>query len=312
MSWAVHIQEVLLPAISVGIIYWFILRPLIRRQPLPWDGFFVGAFLTLAWQNYGINWFGWVSTYNAVAVNRGSWYNYLPLWLAPNAQSFAENPGVTFGFWAPWMVTCIWICVWMKVCQRRWPHLGKVGIFVWGLVAAALFDIVAENFWLRTGTYNYAGAIHGPWLLFQGHYYQFPLYEPILFGACWAGTAAVRYFRNDRGESLAERGIEHVHLGRRAKGLVRFLALAGILNVLLLTYNLTFATLHLRYGGTWPRDIQKRSYFTQELCGAKTDRACPGTGVPIPRPDSAYLTRDGGGVGHPADWKPPGVVPFEK
>jgi hypothetical protein len=62
----------------------------------------------------------------------------------------------------------------------------------------------------------------------------------------------------------------------------------------------------------YPADIQKRSYFTQGICGARTDRACPGPSIPIPLPGSAYINQEGG-LSYPPGWVEPELkVPFAK
>ena len=44
----------------------------------------------------------------------------------------------------------------------------------------------------------------------------------------------------------------------------------------------------------WPEDIQKRTYFTQGLCGEDTSYACAGPDKPIPTGnDSIHLGPDG-------------------
>jgi hypothetical protein len=43
----------------------------------------------------------------------------------------------------------------------------------------------------------------------------------------------------------------------------------------------------------WPRDVQNRSYFTNRVCGALVDRACPGPHTPISPPGRPYLNYEG-------------------
>jgi hypothetical protein len=295
---------------AIALTKW-VAVPLIRRQPIPWDGLMVMAFLTMIWQNYLLNWFRTWSTYNAIFVNRGSWYNNVMFWSAPNVrQGFAEAPFYDFGFYAAWGLSLVWLCFIMRFAKRRWPNLGKAGLFGLLLAFCMVFDFVIECLLMRGGAYTYAGIKPGWWLLFKGHYYQFPLYEIPLFGVCLASMVVVRYFRNDRGESIAERQIDEVRVGRRSKTFIRFLAIAGIFNGIFFLYNLAVQPFVIGNGGEWPADIQKRSYFTQGICGGKTDRACAGPNVPIAIPGSAYMNREGG-LSYPPGWVEPALkVPF--
>jgi hypothetical protein len=82
-----------------------------------------------------------------------------------------------------------------------------------------------------------------------------------------------------------------VRRGRKAG--IRLLALIGLGNVLFFfVYNMPQGILGL-YSSPWPQDILDRSYLTDGLCGPGTSYACPGPGVPIPRPDSAHLGPNG-------------------
>lgn len=64
-----------------------------------------------------------------------------------------------------------------------------------------------------------------------------------------------------------------------------------------LTYKVPMARFGL-YSSPWPEDITRRSYLTDGFCGAgaeeaRTNYSCPGPAIPIPRPDSANVGRDG-------------------
>ncbi len=309
----IRAQEIFWPLLACVVLTKFVFKPLFRHTKIPWDGVAALAYLPLLWQSYGVDWFSWFSGFNAIVINRGSWYQHIPFWVAPNAQKgFAEAPLWDIGFMGSWILVNVWLCYLLRGIKNRWPHLGKAGLFLSLLGVSIVLDFCFEVVFMRGGLYHYAGSIRGPWLLFPGHHYQFPLYEAVLFGSCIAGMAAIRYFRNDRGESLAERGIEDVNVSTRTKTWIRGLALCGIFNVVFLAYNLSLVPFSM-HGSPWPEDVRKRSYYTQGLCEGKTDRACPGPGVPIARPGSAYLTPEGK-LSHPKgdEWNgPPSPrVPF--
>ena len=114
----------------------------------------------------------------------------------------------------------------------------------------------------------------------------------------------LRYFRNDRGESVAERGIERVKAGAKGRAALSTVAVIGMCNLLTLVYYvpLYYVAIHSE---DWPADITSRSYFG--VCGPQTDYACPGDRVPIVRgPDSAHARPDGTMVAPAAFiiWKP--------
>ena len=95
--------------------------------------------------------------------------------------------------------------------------MGKFGLVMICFGVLCVADLVFEPLlWLPLGMYSYAGAIE--WMtVLQGHYYQFPLFEGIFWPATWTVLTAIRYFRNDRGLTVAERGVDELHGGRKAK-----------------------------------------------------------------------------------------------
>lgn len=163
--------------------------------------------------------------------------------------------------------------------------LQMVGL-CWGLMFAA--DFLMEIPWTRMGMYTYPGTI--PSLtLSSGHYYQLPIYEPLFWGSAWTAFACLRYFKNDRGETLAERGISSLKGGAGRKLFIRYLAFVGAgFMAFGLLYDIPTLLVSMKVG-PWPTDVQQRSYLTDGLCGPDTDYACPGPNVPIPRTDSAHL-----------------------
>jgi hypothetical protein len=129
--------------------------------------------------------------------------------------------------------------------------------------------------------------------LWGGHYYQLPIYEVILAAAWWTALAALRFFKDRRGNTVVERGVESVSTSGRRRTLLRLLALVGAANSIFLAYNIAYVFIGGLHAGPWPTDIQYRSYLVDNLCGPGTTYACPGPGVPIPRPGSAHLAPSG-------------------
>jgi hypothetical protein len=185
--------------------------------------------------------------------------------------------------------------------------MGPLAIVGLCIAMTMTFDFFMEMFYEVTGFYIY-GSVIKPLTLFYGHYYQFPIYEAVFWGIVWGSFVLLRYFRNDKGESLAERGLDRVRVSRRTKTLVSFLAIFGAMNLSFSGYSLAQDILVGRHGGAWIKDITSRSYFMNGICGAGTTVACPGQDVPIPRVHSVRLGPDGSVV-IPKGAKLPTVVP---
>jgi hypothetical protein len=304
--------------VALGLIYWFAVRPLVKERRLPLDGMLVLAFYTLWFQDplsaYGGHWF----TYNSWAINYGSWVHSVPGWLSngkPGAmvvEPILIIPGVYVYVFVITMFLGAWV---MRRAKARWPRIGKVGLISLCFVSMVAFDIILEGvIFMPLGIWEYPGG--RGFAIFSGTYHAFPVNEIITVSATFTAVACLRYFRNDRGQALVERGSEQLRMSEGRQTLVRALAvLAGVHVALFLTYTIpnTWIGMHSK---EWQQDLLDRSYLTDGLCGAGTDRACPGPAVPLSRNDntdsgkgSVYITPDGKAV-IPQNTELPKTYPF--
>lgn len=311
-------QAVSIP-IGLGLIYWFAVRPIIRDRRLSLDGMLVIAFSTLWFQDplsaYGGHWF----TYNSWAINYGSWVHSVPGWLSngkPGAmlvEPILIMPGL---YVYVFVITMFLGCAVMRRAKAKWPQIGTVGLIGLCFASMVAFDIILEGvIFMPLGIWEYPGG-RGP-SIFSGTYHAFPLNEVVTVSMTFTAVACLRYFRNDRGQTLVERGSEHLRMSGRNQAIVRALAvLAGVHVALFITYNVPNYWIGT-HSKVWQQDLVERSYFTDGLCGAGTDRACPGPGVPLSRNDntdsgqgSVYITPDGTAV-IPPSTDLPETYPFK-
>jgi hypothetical protein len=162
-----------------------------------------------------------------------------------------------------------------------------------------LVDFVGEGLiWLPLGFWEYPGGFG---MLFPSTYHKYPVNEMLTIGALFTAITALRYFRDDKGRTLVERGVDRIR-GPRRQTLYRILAVTFAAHAALFVfYNLpnSWVATHSR---AWPADLQKRSYFLDGICGQGTGRVCPGPGIP--------LDRDRGRLIDPARYPPP--VPIDR
>jgi hypothetical protein len=84
--------------------------------------------------------------------------------------------------------------------------------------------------------------------------------------------------------SVVERGVERLKISARGKTFVRWLALVGaVQTILLLTYNVPIQFFSVQ-GGAFPT---YPSYMINAVCGPDTPYDCPSKTTPIPRRTSA-------------------------
>ena len=278
----------------VAFVWFVVVQPWRRDRRLPLDGYFALACLSVYWQDMLMNYSqNWITQNATMPLQWGSWNAEIPGWLAPKGERIVESVAMIGPVYlyvlAGGMILGCWA---MRKAQQRWPQLGTVGLLAVGYGFFVLVDFVTEMSGARLGLFAYPGAIRSV-SLFAGKHYQFPLYEPFAFAVTLALMAGVRYFKNDKGQTVAERGIDELRLRPKGRGVVRGLAFVGIINALyLFTYMVPVQWFAL-HADPWPEDILRRSYFTNQLCGPGTTYRCPGPDTPIPRVDSDHVAPDG-------------------
>ncbi len=273
------------------VIVLVVIRPMRRDRRLSPDGLFILALLATYWQTDCLNFTQVQYTYNSYFVNMGAWYADIPGWVSPHGNKLAQPLLAILPMYGGVIILgCVTASKVLSRAKARWPRLSNIELFGICVVFMFAFDFVCEIVWLRTGFYTYAGT--GGLALFGDHYYRVPL-VPITITAFWySAFAFVRHYRNDRGETVVERGITNLHLTARRQTFVRFLALAGALNMIWLVANVALQ-LPALHSSTWPQDVVERSYFTEGICGPGTDYACPGSDIPIPTEGSGHVRPDG-------------------
>jgi hypothetical protein len=313
-GWMRTVHDIWQPAgiaAALFCLYWFIVRPWRRDRTVTTDGLLVAAFATLWFQDPLSAYYGHWFTYNANLVNFGSWVKDVPGWLSvgkPGAmlvEPILLIPAVYVYFIIIGTLLGSWV---MRRAGERWPRLSTLQLIGICFLAMAALDFVAEGLiWLPLGFWEYPGGVG---LLFPSTYHKFPLNELLTIATIFTAIASLRHFRDDKGRTVVERGIDALRVGTRGQTALRFLAIAGAVHLILfLGYNLPNSVVGA-HSRPWPNDLVKRSYFTDYICGQGTDNACPSPGVPLPRGNASAHLGPNGQLVVPAGAKLPKLVPF--
>jgi hypothetical protein len=236
-------------------------------------------------------------TYNGHFLNRGSWSNFIPGWHAPNIQNFSEPLVFLSSAYIVWcFLFTLLACAILRALRSRYPRMSVVTMFtIIGLVLA-LADLVVEPLlFVRTGIWSYTNTV-GSLTLWRGTANQFPIYESILVVPSTLVWVAIRWFRDDRGRSFVERGIDQLRVPARARRGVTLLAVVGVAHLGFLLFVPTWNFLSLNVDST----ARFPSYNQLQLCGAGSDYACPSKEVHIPSRTSIHITPDDPRLSKPA------------
>jgi Spirocyclase AveC-like len=268
---------------TLTLLWIYLIRPWRREGVVRTDGLLVIAAFLIWFQDPLSACFGDWFTWNTYLLNMGSWVTSVPGSMSvgePGAQVVEPILGGPIWVFIAW--AGIWFGSWvLRVASTRWPHLSAGVLVVFVLFPAMmLFDVVLEGLVaIPSGLYVYPGS---HFALFPEAYNKYPLHEAAFAGATLAGLAALRFFVNDRGETVVERGVSDLSYGTGSKVTLRLLALICATQLIpLVTYNLPTGWVAGAHSASWPEAVQSQSYFTAGLCGYGTNRICPQDGVPL-------------------------------
>ncbi|WP_068270203.1 spirocyclase AveC family protein [Aldersonia kunmingensis] len=303
--------------ICIGLpisLYYFIVKPWRQERRITLDGMLLVSMGLMFFQDPLLNYFNTWSTYNTWMWNRGSWVQDIPGWQSygePGAMMaepvLMNAPGYSFGVLLCTILGC-WV---MRKAKTRWPSISTLGLIGIVVVWAFFFDLVIEGLFLMPmGLFTYPGAIQSL-SINAGTYYQWPLYEGLMWGGVQAGLCCLRFFTDDRGRSFAERGLDRVRGGVVKQQIIRFLAIFAAVSAIFFTFYNLPAQFFAMQAEPWPEDLLERSYFTMNICGDGTDRICPDPSIPMHRNGSGYINTEGQLV-MPEGVEIPKTVPFEK
>lgn len=248
----------------------------------------IGFFFAIFWDP-SMNWIQQGCVYNPYAFNMGFLSAEIPGWMSPRANLLPE-PLIAWSGGYPGFL--IWGCLFglaaMRWTKARFPSITNLRLAIAGVVAVMVFDMVLEMALIRfTGIYAYPGSIRAL-SIFGGHWYQFPIYEAIFFGGWWGLCAVLLYFKDDKGLTWVERGVEKMDFCKRSnfrKGMVRAIAVIGFCQTVELFIYVLPMPLITANADPFPDDTP--AFFTvgTGMCG-------PGTGLACPRPDLPIMRRN--------------------
>ena len=264
-----------------------VVRPWMRAGKMTTTGMLYICWLTLFFQDPMMNYTSATVLYNSYMVNLGTWtLGSTPGWTSPNGNNLPEPLLlIVVGYTIIGYSLCFPVLGLLNKVKERRPAIPKFRLALIGIVILIALDTLFESLLLRTGVYAYPGAIRAI-TLFAGHTYQFPMTEGLCYGGLTTGaTLVLLLYRDDRGQTFVERGLDKLRIGATARQWVKFLALFAYVQAsMFIVFTVPmqwFATHSDPFPDGYP------SYMINGLCAyGPTRDQCPGPGVMMPRPAS--------------------------
>jgi Spirocyclase AveC-like len=267
-------------ALGLFLLWRVLVKPVVQTGSVSWDGMFLLAVLLLWWQDPMLNYVNFGFTYNAYLLNMGSWADKIPGISYVNVGRRPEPLLLMGGFYAAFYF-CITAmgCATLRMVKRRHPDLGTAGMLVVLLLFMILVDAAIEVPFMLSGICAYPGVVHSL-AFFAGKPWQWPVYEGVLIGAQFAAYTCLRFYRDDKGRSWVERGLDAISLPAAGKKVLSFLAICGFVQVyMIVCYQLPFNMITMQ-ADTAPA---LPTYLNNGICGQGTGYACPSKQyVPLP------------------------------
>lgn len=274
-----NILQIFTCTVTVLVVYFFVVKPKRQTGRFTFIALFMFAHLSTFVHDPLGNYSAVHVAYNAYPLNMGSWANFIPGYITPNHNLMPESFFMMMPpyLWYNCALSVAFAAIWRKL-HERFPRAGALTVIAAIFIVMMLADLIAEFGFIRSQGYSYIGAIRSisAW---SGTQFQYPIYVPVLTAALTFGFTTLLYYRDDKGESWADRGIYKLKLSEGGKTFMRFLALTGAMHAInLVTFwvPLQFFTMN----GNAAPEVPK--YMINGICGEGTPYPCNGADF-IPR-----------------------------
>jgi hypothetical protein len=270
-TWAWILQPLF---VAAGLVTTFwIVRGCVRAGRLTFDAKLWCGFVSLAWLDTVANFTRPVVAFNAYYVNHGSWNAYIPGWMSGGIRRFPSTFLIEFPTYMFFVLVPVAGCAFLRALSRRWPRLGPASLlgFWWLVVGVGM--VALEEPLARTGWLVWIGGNVPGLTLWPGTLHQMPLLlDPFLWGGpVVTAVTALRYYRDDRGQSWVERGLDAASgLAPRARTAVSTLAVVGFATMGMVIYAIGCTVVAQAHSVAPPN---MPSYMRAGLCEVSAD-AC--------------------------------------
>lgn len=192
-----------------------VVRQCRRERRLTFDAMYLICGATMFWSDLGVNIFGPAYLMSSEFVNLNTPLGHAPgmtnpdIGREPDPILFTiclESAGILLG-----MIALCWIA--RKLKERR-PDLSNAQLLVRLAGIGLVLDIITEGPIIALGLWTYPAP---SWMsLGFGHGLKFPAAEMLSGMMVFLFLGLIRYYKDDKGRTIVERGLDHLTPGRRA------------------------------------------------------------------------------------------------
>jgi hypothetical protein len=234
-SWyAARVYESLAILAAIAVLV-YLIRQCRRERRLTFDAMLCIATGAAMWTDPGVNFIQPTWMYSSNWVNLGGWAGHIPFFVNPDAGRMPEpillaSLVYTFGV----LLFVMILTRLMRGLRRRFPTISNAKVIGITFLAGMAIDVAFELPGYLFRLWAYPGAPDF-FALFGSKAFRFPIIEILCVAFIYTGLAAVRFFKDDAGRTVVERGLEAVR--PRLRTVISVLAMIAISNVALITAN---------------------------------------------------------------------------
>jgi hypothetical protein len=219
---AAMVYQILAVILAIGVMI-HLVRSCMRERRLTFDAKFCIMGFLLYFVDPFANWAQPTFYYSSNWVNLANWCGHAPLMVNPDCGRLPEP--VLF-LWLLYTFAFLLFAMGMNKVMgaiKRWrPTISTIGLIGTAFGIAMLIDAALELPMIAFKLWYYPG-----WpLSLTGSAMRYPFAAPFIASILFTGLASVRYFKDDKGRTIVERGIDHLKPATRS--VVVILALIGI------------------------------------------------------------------------------------
>jgi Spirocyclase AveC-like len=221
-AWVVaRIFEGLVVIVGIVILA-YVVRQCLAQRRLTFDAMTCLAGVSVIWLDPMANFAQPLFFYSSDWVNLNSWCGNVPFRLNPSCGAVPQ-PVLFDCFLYPFCMLGIMIVTnaIMRAAHRRWPSITPAKLVVLAFFCTAGLGMGMQVFAIFFHLWAFPNL---PMSLF-GQDIRYPLVDILGFSGFFTSMAALRFFKDDKGQTFVERGLDH--LAPRVRRSVAILALIG-------------------------------------------------------------------------------------
>ena len=224
--WVARFYETVMLIVAVGLAV-RIVRQCRRERRLVFDAIMViGGFFTLFWDPM-VNWMQPNFMYSSQWLNLNTWVANAPGVVNPTAGLMPQPVFIMLIYPFGLLGFAMVLNHGMRLAQRRFPRISNVELLALTYVCGFVLGLGLEAPMFLTNLWGLPGAPAE--LSFFGNGHRYAWAEYVTTGVVFTTFGAVRYFRNDKGQTIGERGLDN--FGAATRALISVLATTAMFSM---------------------------------------------------------------------------------